>query len=178
MKHKALAGAALTAMALLAACVPRPAPPPAIAPPPPAPPPPPPPPAAAPPPPAALDWRDAPLAPGDWSYTDASGIPEAGFASPGGTLFALRCEPGGQIVLMRMGVPAGSMTIVTTFGERRLASFGNEDQANVRLAAADPLFDQIAFSRGRFVVRVAGGGDLVVPAWAEPARVVEDCRGQ
>jgi hypothetical protein len=175
MKHRAWAGAALTAMALLAACAPRPAPPPVIAPPPVPPPPPPPPPR---PPAPALDWRDAPLAPGEWSYTNAGGIPEAGFASPGGTLFALRCEPGGQIVLMRMGAPAGPMTIVTTFGERRLAGFGNEDQAMARLAATDPLFDQIAFSRGRFVVRVAGGGDLVVPSWAEPARVVEDCRAQ
>lgn len=176
MKHRALAGAALAAMAVPSACVPRPAaaplPVPAPAPSPS------PPPAPAPAPPPAADWRDGPLAPGDWSYTNASGIAEAGFASPGGTLFAVRCEPGGQIVLMRMGVPAGPMTIVTTFGERRLASFGNEDQANVRLAAADPLFDQIAFSRGRFVVRVAGGGDLIVPSWAEPARVIEDCRGQ
>src|SRR5262245_23448947 len=65
MTHKALAGAALAVMTLLAACVPRPAPTPApvIAPPPPAPPPPPTPPPPLPP---ALDWRDAPLAPGDW----------------------------------------------------------------------------------------------------------------
>jgi hypothetical protein len=174
MKHRALAGAALAAMTLVAACAPRPAPPPVVAPPP-APPPPAPPPANAPPPPAA-DWRDGPVAQGDWSYTNASGIPEAVFASPGGPLFALRCEPDGQIVLFRMGMPAGAMTIVTTFGERRLATFGNEDQANVRLSATDPLFDQIAFSRGRFLVRVEGGGSLVIPSWAEPQRVIEDCR--
>jgi len=163
MKHRALAGAALAAMAMVAACAPRPAPPLPV---------------PAPPAPPAVDWRDGPVAQGDWSYTNASGIPEAVFASPGGPLFALRCEPGGQIVLFRMGMPAGVMTIVTTFGERRLATFGNEDQANVRLSAADPLLDQIAFSRGRFLVRVEGGGTLVIPSWAEPARVIEDCRGQ
>jgi hypothetical protein len=175
MKHRALAGAALTAMAMVAACAPRPAPAPLPVPAPPAPPPPAPTPAA---PAPTADWRDGPVAQGDWSYTNASGIPEAVFASPGGPLFALRCEPGAQIVLFRMGMPAGVMTVVTTFGERRLASFGNVDQANVRLSAADPLFDQIAFSRGRFLVRIEGAGSLVIPSWAEPARVVEDCRRQ
>jgi hypothetical protein len=38
------------------------------------------------------------------------------------------------------------------------------------------LFDQIVFSRGRFLVRVAGGGDLVLPTWPEPARLIEECR--
>jgi hypothetical protein len=46
------------------------------------------------------------------------------------------------------------------------------------LPASDTLFDQIAFSRGRFLVRASGGGDLVLPSWPEPARLIEECRGQ
>ena len=75
-------------------------------------------------------------------------------------------------------MPGGPITIVTSFGERSLPGAGNEDQSIATLAASDPLFDQIVFSRGRFLVRVAGGGDLVLPSWPEPARVIEDCRGQ
>jgi hypothetical protein len=168
------AGAAFAAAAIVVACAPRPAPP-APAPPPvyrpqprsPAPPPPAP----------AADWRDEPLSPGDWSFNGQSGIYEATFASPGGPLFALRCTPGRQIVLMRPGVPAGALTIVTSFGERVLAGSGTEDQSIATLAASDPLFDQIVFSRGRFLVRAAQGGTLVLPAWPEPARVIEECRG-
>ena len=167
------AGALGAAAAVAASCAPRPAPPA------PAPPPPiyrPPPPAPAPPPPTAADWRERPLAPGDWSYSSASGIHEATFASPDGPLFAMRCTASRQIVLMRMGVTGGAMTIVTSFGERAIAGVGGPDQATATLAASDALFDQLVFSRGRFLVRTAQGGDLILPAWPEPARVIEECR--
>ena len=45
------------------------------------------------------------------------------------------------------------------------------------LAANDPLLDAIAFSRGRFVIEQPGRAPLVLPAWAEIERVIEDCRG-
>jgi hypothetical protein len=168
------AGALVAAAAIAASCAPRPAPPASAPPPPirrPLPPAP-----APPPPPAAADWRDRPLAPGDWSYSGQSGIHEATFASPGGALFAMRCTAAGQIVLMRPGVSGGALTIVTSFGERVIAGAGGADQATASLAASDPLFDQMVFSRGRFLVRTAQGGDLILPAWPEPARVIEECR--
>jgi hypothetical protein len=43
------------------------------------------------------------------------------------------------------------------------------------LPATDPLLDQIAFTRGRFML-AAGTLELILPAWPEIARVVEDCR--
>ena len=168
--------ACLAAFAALAACVPRAAaPPPQPAPPPrPAPAPPP---APLPPPPAPpADWQDGPLAPGDWSYSGAG--PQATFASPGGIVFALRCDAGRQIGIVRLGVPGGPITIVTSFGERIVPSTGNGEQALATLSASDPLFDQIVFSRGRFLIRAASGDDLVLPSWPEPARLIEDCRGQ
>jgi len=44
------------------------------------------------------------------------------------------------------------------------------------LGAWDPLLDAFAFSHGRVGVTVSGLAPLVVPAWAEVARVIEDCR--
>jgi hypothetical protein len=49
--------------------------------------------------------------------------------------------------------------------------------ASVGLTATDRLLDEIAFSRGRFTVELPGTPMLIIPAWPEPARVVEDCRG-
>jgi len=150
-------------LALTCACVPRTAPPqPSPAPPAaPAPAPPPAPPQA---PAPAVAWQDAPLAAGDWSFAGA----EARFGAPAAPSFALRCEAGRQIALLRAGAPAGPLTIVTSFGARSVPA---------ALAASDPLFDEIAFSRGRFLVRSADGGDLVLPSWPEPARLIEECRG-
>jgi len=39
------------------------------------------------------------------------------------------------------------------------------------------VLDQIAYSRGRFAIEIAGLEPLIVPAWPEVGRVIEDCRG-
>jgi hypothetical protein len=153
---------AVTAL-LLSACAgkPEPAPPPRPAPPvrQPAPPPVEAPPAET----AAEDWRDLPLSPGDWSYDPATN--EARYGD-----FSLRCDSARRrIVAARAGV-SGPLRIRTTYGERVLPAGG-------ALAAADPLLDEMAFSRGMFTVDGPGGAMLVLPAWPEPARVIEDCRG-
>jgi hypothetical protein len=118
------------------------------------------------------------MAPGDWSYSGAGGASQASFAAPGGTLFALRCDAGRQIRIVRLGVPGGPITIATSFGERIVSGSGSAEQAIATLPASDLLFDQVVFSRGRILVRVAGGGDLVLPSWPEPARLIEECRSQ
>jgi hypothetical protein len=46
----------------------------------------------------------------------------------------------------------------------------------VTLPARAPVLDAMAYSRGRFVVEVAGLTPSYLPAWPEVARVVEDCR--
>jgi len=168
------AGAALAAAAMIASCAPRQAPPAPTPPPRHAPPPAP---RASPPPEPPADWRDRALSPGDWRYSDQGSAVEATFASAGEALLSLRCAPGRRIILLRPAASAGQITIVTSFGERLLPGAGNADQATATLAASDPLFDQIVFSRGRFLVRAPAAGDLVVPSWPEPARVIEECRG-
>jgi hypothetical protein len=158
--------AGLGAFALLAGCAekpaPRPEPAPAAPPPRPAPEP--------VPPPAALDWRDVPLSPGEWRYADAAGAPEARFDGANGG-FVLRCDRvARRLVLAREGEGGGAMTIRTSAGARSFPA------ANAVLPASDSFLDAMAFSRGRFTVEAAGLPMLVVPAWPEPARVVQDCR--
>jgi hypothetical protein len=41
----------------------------------------------------------------------------------------------------------------------------------------DPILDAMAFSRGRISVEVEGQQPIILPSWAEIARIVEDCRG-
>lgn len=165
--------AALAAFAALAACVSRPAPP---APPQPAPPP-----VPAPPPPPpehAASWEDGTLSAGDWRYVE-SPRPQAAFGA-GVPVLTIECTADRQIRMIRAGAPgaAGTMAVRTTFGDRSLAASSQPDAIMATLAPADPLLDQIAFSRGRFLVHVEGQADLVLPTWPEPARVIEACRGQ
>jgi hypothetical protein len=146
------------AVALLSACAGKPAPAPQAAAPPP--------PVLAEPPPAesvAGDWRDRALTPGDWSFDPGAG--EARFGD-----FSLRCDSGRRRIVMARSGASGPLRLRTTFGERTLPS-------GAALPATDPLLDELAFSRGRFTVDSAGATTLVLPAWPESARVIEDCRG-
>jgi hypothetical protein len=45
-----------------------------------------------------------------------------------------------------------------------------------QLGAQDSLLDAMGYSRGRFIVEQAGLPTLVIPAWPEIERVIEDCR--
>jgi hypothetical protein len=49
-------------------------------------------------------------------------------------------------------------------------------QLSATLESTNTLLDALAFSRGRFGVSVPGAPALVLPAWAEVGRVIEDCR--
>ncbi len=165
------------AFALLAACVPQPSspPPPAPSPAPVLPPP-------AVPQPRATDWRDLPLSGGVWGYRSDASASEAAFGPAGHASFALRCDRARrEIVLARDGITSGNtMTIRTSSGTRNFPlSVRTEPTPTVysTIGASDRFLDSIAFSRGRFTVEVPGTAMLVIPAWPEPSRVIEDCRG-
>lgn len=172
----------LVPLAFVAACVPR------SEPPPPAPPTPTPAPAPVtappPPPPASADWRDWPVASGDWVYrADARGS-VAMFGVPGNDAqFVIRCDrPQGQVYLSRAsrpGMPAANATVRTDSTARTLAMQPTGAQPAylaAALAPRDGLLDAMGFSRGRFVIEVPGMPALVVPTWPELTRVVDDCR--
>ncbi|MET4896238.1 hypothetical protein RN629_03575 [Sphingomonadaceae bacterium jetA1] len=124
------------------------------------------------------DWRDWPLTPGDWRYLrDAQGT-HATFGQPGAPSLILSCDlRARQIHIGRPGAVPGSLTIRTSSTVRALPSRASATGATVTLAAADPLLDAMAFSRGRFTMEQAGQTTLVIPAYAEIGRVIEDCRG-
>ena len=147
----------------------------------------------APPPPAqpALgpDWRDWPLTPGTWRYTPAS---------PGGSTVAtfgtaqdlprlrLICDPRARQIVIALPGATGTanLDVRTTSTSRTVAATARSSadewppvSLETRLGAADPLLDAMAFSRGRFTIGQPGRPPLVVPAYAEIGRVIEDCRG-
>jgi hypothetical protein len=140
----------------------------------PVPPPPPPPPPA-----PAVDWREAPITPGDWQWSMSGGQSVARFADG---LLVLRCDqPGATITMLRRGEAAGPVpvTIDTTEVTRPLsgtAQSGPPPAIALTFAVHDPLLDAMAFSRGRFAVEVTGMPTLYVPSWPEVSRVIEDCR--
>ncbi|HEX8486026.1 MAG TPA: hypothetical protein VF643_11645 [Sphingomonas sp.] len=130
----------------------------------------------------SADWRDWQVTPGVWSYArDARGS-IALFGMPGADArLTLRCDVAAQrLYLSRQGAVAAPLTIRTSTATRSLAAQqtgGQPAYIATALAPGDPLLDAIAFSRGRFVVEQAAVPALVVPAWAEIGRVIEDCRG-
>ena len=118
-----------------------------------------------------VDWRSAPIAAGSWLWRAVPGGSEALFQGSGGVQLALRCNLASRtLTMVRSGaMPGSALTVRTTNLERSLPTSGT-------LAARDPLLDAIAFSRGRFAVEGGGAVRLVVPAWPEAARSIEDCR--
>jgi len=158
-----------------AGCVPaaappvaRPAPPPAVAPQP------------LPRPTRAADWRDWPQTPGTWHYrNDGPTRSVASFGpSPATEIVRLVCDRASRTIqLQAVGGVAGSSLTVRTSSTTRTLPLAPGAILTASLAAADPLLDAIAFSRGRFTVEPASTVPLVLPAWAEVGRVVEDCRG-
>lgn len=127
----------------------------------------------------APGWQDAPLSPGEWTYTGSGAASTAAYGSAGAPSFVVRCEAGRQVTLARsVGRAAGaSLTVRTSSAARTLPARAAAGALTATLPASDPFLDAILFSRGRFAVEAAGAPPLVIPAWPEPARVVEDCRG-
>jgi hypothetical protein len=132
------------------------------------------------------EWRDWPLTPGDWVYRQDSRGSLALFGPKGqDALFLIRCDTGAhRVFLSRSGALADGetsrMTIRATTGTQSYKASGTGGKPAYvasEVTARDPQLDAMSFSRGRFIVSVQGVRDLVVPAWPEFARVVEDCRG-
>lgn len=135
--------------------------------------------------PASADWRDWPVTPGDWVYRRDGRGSIALFGAVGDdALLTLRCDrERGVLYLSRSGSDAAPIVIRTTTLARTLpvqptgaAPAPVPSYVAVALAPRDGVLDAMAFSRGRFIVEQAGAPTLVVPAWAEVPRVIEDCR--
>ena len=131
--------------------------------------------------PAAPDLANAlPLA-GTWTYASVTGGSEATFrdaaARPQLIVHCTRAVR--QVTIAKPATGAAPFLLLWTSSLSRSlpASFNpTTGRLSATLGAYDPLLDAFAFSRGRVGVTVSGLPPLVVPAWAEVARVIEDCR--
>jgi hypothetical protein len=130
---------------------------------------------------AIADMSTATPLPGTWSWSQTAGGSEVTFADASARpQLTVRCTRLSRFVTISRpaSVAAPSLSIWTSTQTRSLPA--RFDPATARLsadlAAFDPLLDAIAFSRGRFAIGIAGQPPLVVPAWADVARLVEDCR--
>jgi hypothetical protein len=126
----------------------------------------------------ARQWQDEPLSPGDWSWDPATAT--AAYGPPGQPSLVVRCAGAGRVTIERRGAApatAGALTVRTSTTARTLPARSGPEGLEASLAASDPLLDAILFSRGRFAVEAAVLPALIVPAWPEPGRVIEDCRG-
>ena len=128
---------------------------------------------------ATPDLTTATPVAGTWSYAAATDGSEATFGTtlPQLTIHCIKATR--RIAISRPASAAAPfLNIWTSSQARQLPASFNPATGRISadLGAYDSLFDAIAFSRGRFGVAVWNAPALVVPAWAEPARVVEDCR--
>ncbi|MFT3967172.1 MAG: hypothetical protein QM690_14955 [Sphingobium sp.] len=132
------------------------------------------------------DWQDWPPAQGTWTYVRDSRSTVARFGTGGNALAWIRCDLAARTIAVGRQGRGGSadgaamMTIRTTFGALQWparGAAGTPPGTEAARGASDPGLDQIAFSRGRFTVELPGMAPLVLPTWAEPVRVIEDCRG-
>ena len=131
--------------------------------------------------PAQIDVETLQPISGVWSYRAIAGGSEADFIDSAATVrLILRCDQAARTVsIVRTGVPAAApvLSIWTSSLARSVpSSFLATKELTATLAATDPLLDSIAFSRGRFATAASGAPIATVPATAEPARVIEDCR--
>ena len=136
---------------------------------------------AAPAPPAA--WQDGPLTPGDWQWhRDARGTVAMFGVTGQNAAFVIRCDLAERRISLTVpGTVAtgATLTIQASDGARALPANATGTQppyAGAALAAGDGLLDRIAYSRGRFRVQLSGQPAIVIPAWPELARTVDDCR--
>jgi fermentation-respiration switch protein FrsA (DUF1100 family) len=122
-----------------------------------------------------------PLA-GSWNYSAAADGSEASFVDGGGRpQLILHCARAARrVTIAKPATVAAPFIVVWTSSLSRSipASFDPlTGRISVSLPSYDPLLDAMVFSRGRLAVTVSGTATLVVPAWPEVARAVEDCRG-
>ena len=128
----------------------------------------------------AFNVETATAMPGQWAYRSTPAATEAVFANAGQVRVTLRCNRAVRTVsIIRTGVPAAAptMAVWTTSLSRSVpARFNLPGTLTADLAATDPLLDAIALSRGKFATSALGAPTAVYPLWADPARVIEDCR--
>ena len=129
----------------------------------------------------AQDLSTAPPIAGSWSYAPTTDGSEAVFANGAGSpqLWVHCSRVTRRITISKIETAATpTMNVWTSSLSRSVASSFNPaaGRLTIDLANYDPLLDAIVSSRGRVGFTAGSQQPLVVPPWAEVARVIEDCR--
>lgn len=131
-------------------------------------------------PPPAIDLKAVQAVIGTWIYRPMVGGSDADFVDGSGHLrLSVRCLKATRVVSIiqsEMMTAAPTLVVTTSYGTRSLPARFTAASIAADVSANDPLLDEIAFSRGKWAIANSGNGALVLPSWAEPARVIEDCR--
>lgn len=119
---------------------------------------------------------------GNWTYVATNDGSEATFANSGGfPQLLVHCTRATRRVNIAKPASAAAqfIDVWTSSQTRRLPATFNPatGKLTIELDASDSLLDALSNSRGRLGFTAAPEPPLVVPAWPEVARVVEDCRG-
>jgi hypothetical protein len=128
-----------------------------------------------------VDYSVATAVGGRWTYTQSAGGSSASFATtPGLPLLTLTCNrPLRRVAIARPATGIAPYLMVWSSSMNRNVPAGYNPATKLltaELSAYDKLLDALAFSRGRVVVAPSNGTALVVPAWPDIIRVIEDCR--
>ena len=125
------------------------------------------------------DWNDWPFTLGDWTYSRDSRGSVGQFGASGRTaMLSLRCDV--QTRRITLSAPAQHVVIRTSSMTKQLPAQltgGTPAYIAADIMSNDPILDAMAFSRGRILVEAEGQQPVILPSWAEIARIIEDCRG-
>jgi len=131
--------------------------------------------------PASTDLATATPIAGNWSYSAMADGSEAVFSNsssfPQLWVHCTRATRRVSIAKSATGAAPFVEVWTSSLTQSVAASFNpTTGRLSIELGPFDPLLDAIAGSRGRIGFSVANQPALVIPPWAEAARVVEDCR--
>jgi len=130
----------------------------------------------------SADWNDWPFAVGDWVYRrdDRGSIALFGPAGQNAVV-SLRCDlQNRRIYLSREATAPGQRIVIRTSSSTKefaaKPNGGTPAYLATEIMPMDAILDAMAFSRGRILLETDGHSPIILPAWAEIARIVEDCR--
>jgi hypothetical protein len=130
----------------------------------------------------SADWTDWPFSAGDWVYRRDDRGSTAVFGPIGqNAVVTLRCDlQHRRIYVSREATAPGQRIVIRTSSATKEFAAKPTGGTPVYLASEimpmDGILDAMAFSRGRILLETDGHPPIILPAWAEIARIVEDCR--
>jgi hypothetical protein len=127
-----------------------------------------------------IDLSTATPVAGTWTYAATSDGSEAVFSNATSAQLWVHCTKETRRVSIAKAATAAApfLSVWTSSMTKDVPSSFNPatGRLSIEFGNYDPLLDAISSSRGRIGFTAGTEPPLVVPAWAEAAHVIEDCR--